>query len=341
MIRKPPNSYDVAKAAGVSQSAVSRAFSPGRSIADKTRKKILNAAQELGYTPNAIARSMSSARSKVRQKSGMVGIIVTRLEDPFFSKILNAFSQELQQLGWHVLLFSVESESEVDAAIHDLLQYQIDGVIISSTILSQKMANSCREQGTPVVLYNRYSEDKNINSVRVENFDGGRKAADLLLDTDHERIAFIAGTAGEPNSLDRESGFTNRLIERGSDLYMRDEGNYTFESGYQAAIRLLSQTAPPDAIFCASDMMALGVIHAAKLQLGLSIPKDISIIGFDDIPSASWPGYQLTTIRQPFIDMTKKTVNILIEKMENPEVKARTCLLPGKLIERQTVKKTD
>lgn len=340
MAKKPPTSYDVAKAAGVSQSAVSRAFSPGRSIAEKTRSKIFEAAQELGYKPNAIARSMSTARTKTTQQSGMVGIIVTRLEDPFFTKIINAFTRALQQMGWHVLLFSVESEAEVDNALYELLQYQIDGVIISSAILSHKMAEGCSKQGTPVVLYNRYTKDKGISSVRVENFEGGRTVANLLLDTNHERIAFIAGTEGEPTSRDREQGFASRLNERGAELYKRDEGDYTFESGYEAAVRLLSLPEPPDAIFCASDVMALGVIHAAKLEFNLSIPNDLSVVGFDDIPAASWPGYQLTTIRQPVEKMTEEAVNILIQKMENPEHKAKTCLLPGELILRKSVRKS-
>ncbi len=340
MAKRPPNSYDVAKAAGVSQSAVSRAFSPGRSIAKKTRSKIFKAAQELNYKPNAIARSMSTARTRTTQQSGMVGVIVTRLEDPFFSKILNAFSRALQQMGWHVLLFSVESEAEVDNALNELLQYQVDGVIISSAILSQKMAEGCRQHGTPVVLYNRYTKDQGISSVRVENFEGGRMVANLLVDTHHERIAFIAGTQGEPTNHDREQGFTSRLNERGAELYKRDEGDYTFESGHAAALRLLSLAEPPDAIFCASDVMALGVIHAAKLEFNLSIPKDLSVIGFDDIPAASWPGYQLTTIRQPVEKMTQEAVNILIQKMEDPGQKAQTCLLPGQLILRESVRKS-
>lgn len=340
MAEKQPTSYDVAKLAGVSQSAVSRAFSPGRSIAGKTRDKVVKAARELGYRPNAIARSMSSARTKSKQRSGMVGVIVTRLEDPFFSKILNAFSRALQQKGWHVLLFSVDSDAEVEDALHELFQYQVDGVIIATAILSQKVAESCTKQGTPVVLYNRYSENAEISTVRIENYKGGQAVAELLLDTGHKKIAFIAGDQRENTSLDREKGFVSRLNARGVSLYLREEGDYTFESGYRAAVKLLAAAEPPDAVFCVSDVMALGVIHAAKLEFNLSIPEDISIVGFDDIPAASWPGYQLTTIRQPVEEMTREAVNILIGMMEEPDFAARTCLLPGKLIVRKTVRKS-
>ncbi|MEE8338493.1 MAG: substrate-binding domain-containing protein [Xanthomonadales bacterium] len=162
--------------------------------------------------------------------------------------------------------------------------------------------------------------------------------ANLLVDTHHERIAFIAGTQGEPTNRDREQGFASRLNERGEELYQRDEGDYTFASGHAAAVRLLSLREPPDAIFCASDVMALGVIHAAKLEFHLSISKDLSVVGFDDIPAASWPGHQLTTIRQPVEKMTQKAVNILLQKMKNPEQKAQTCLLPGQLILRESVR---
>lgn len=341
MSKRSITSYDIAKEAGVSQSAVSRAFTPGGKIAKKTRQHILEVARKMDYQPNAIARSMSTARTSARQKSGMVGIIVTRLQDPFFSRIIDMFSRSLQAKGWHVLLFTVEQPSEVDNALHELMQFKIDGVLILSAILSEHMAQTCRDQGTPVILYNRETQNKEINSVRIDNISGGRIAAEVLLEAGHKKIAFIGGSQTEATTDDRERGFTDRLAEDGIDLMRRELGNYTFESGHEAARRILSRQDRPNAIFCASDVMALGVLHSARHDFNLKIPEDLSLIGFDDIPSVAWPDHQLTTIRQPVTRMVRKTVDILVERMENPEMGPENTLFQGELILRNSVKNTN
>ncbi|MEZ5793717.1 LacI family DNA-binding transcriptional regulator [Albidovulum sp.] len=338
MQKRSVTSYDVARAAGVSQSAVSRAFSPGAPIAEKTRRLVLNAARELGYQPNAIARSMSTARKEVQQKTGMVGVIVTRLEDPFFAHTIAHFSRSVQASGWHMLLFTVDSQAEVDDALNALMQYKIDGVIILSAILSDHMARVCRAQGTPVMLYNRSAGDLGVSSVVIENHEGGRLAADILREAGHERIAFVGGDTADQTSLAREAGFVERLKEDGLTLFQRESGDYTFVSGREAGLRLLARSERPDAVFCASDVMALGVLHAARFELGLRAPQDFSLIGFDDIPSAAWPGHKLTTIRQPIRRMIREAVDILVEQMESPDLSPRTSRFVGTLILRETVR---
>ncbi|MCV0428356.1 MAG: LacI family DNA-binding transcriptional regulator [Roseibium sp.] len=340
MNKKSITSYDVAKAAGVSQSAVSRAFSPGASIAKATRDRVLQAASDLGYQPNAIARSMSSARIETQQKSGMVGVVVTRLQDPFFSRTIAGLSQNIQARGWQMLLFTVESESEVDAAMNSLMQYKIDGAIIMSAILSDQMAETCQLRGIPVMLYNRSADGLNVNSVQIDNVEGGRLAAEFLLEAGHERIAFVGGEEDDETSKARESGFVDRLSEDGIKLLFHEEGNYTFESGREAALRLFSRNQRPDAIFCASDVMALGVLHAARYELGLEVQKDFSLLGFDDIPEASWPGHSLTTIRQPIRRMIVEAVDVLVENMQDPEMLTRRTSFAGKLILRGSCRRT-
>ena len=155
MSPKAPTSYDVARLAGVSQSAVSRAFSPTASIAASTRARVLAAAAELGYQPNAIARSMSSARNEPQQVSGMVGLIVTRIQDPYFAHTVAGLSRAIQARGRQILLFTVDSLAEVDAALSTLMRYKIDGALIISAMLSVRMAETCRSAGIPLVLYNR------------------------------------------------------------------------------------------------------------------------------------------------------------------------------------------
>ncbi len=338
MKRRSVTSYDVAKAAGVSQSAVSRAFSAGAPIAEKTRIRVLNRARELGYQPNAIARSMSTARKDPQQKSGMVGLVVTRLEDPFFAHTIAHFSRYLQARGWHMLLFTVDSEEEVDDALNALMQYKIDGVIILSAILSDHMAKVCRAQGTPVMLYNRSAKGLDVNTVEIENHQGGRLAADILREAGHERIAYVGSEAGDETSRAREAGFVERLAEDGLSLFKRESGDYTFVSGREAGMRLFARGQRPDAVFCASDVMALGVSHAARFELGLRIPQDFSLIGFDDIPAAAWPGHLLTTIRQPIRRMILQAVDILVERIENSDLEPQVSRLPGTLILRETVR---
>lgn len=338
MPRKSITSYDVAKAAGVSQSAVSRAFSPGASISKPTREHILKVAGEMGYQPNAIARSMSTARKDIHQKSGMVGVIVTRLEDPFFAQTIAEFSRGIQAQGWQMLLFTVDTEAEVDTALNTLMQYKIDGAIVLSAILSDQMARACNTQGIPVMLYNRSAEGLDASSVEIDNHEGGRMAADILLEAGHTRIAFVGGEEGDATSTRRQTGFEERLAEAGQQVFRHETGDYTFDSGREATLRLFARKDRPDAVFCASDVMALGVLHAARNELGLRIPEDFSLVGFDDIPSAGWAGHALTTIRQPVRRMIKDAVDNLVESMESPALPPRIRRFEGRLIIRNTVR---
>ena len=298
----------------------------------------MHVAAELGYQPNAIARSMSTARNDTRQKSGIVGVIVTRPEDPFFAHTIARLSRGLQARGSQMLLFTVDDQADVDDALSALMQYKIDGVIILSAILSAHMADVCRSLGIPVLLYNRSGGDLDVNSIQIENREGGRIAANLLCEANHERIAFVGGDPGDATSGERRDGFVERLAEDGQALFLEEAGDFTFDSGREAGARLFSRTDRPDAIFCASDVMALGVLHAARLQFGLQSPRDFSLIGFDDIPAAAWPGHELTTIRQPIRRMIQEAVEVLVAHMSDPDVPPRRLRFPGTLIVRDTVR---
>ena len=336
MSPKAPTSYDVARLAGVSQSAVSRAFSPTASIAASTRARVLAAAAELGYQPNAIARSMSSARNEPQQVSGMVGLIVTRIQDPYFAHTVAGLSRAIQARGRQILLFTVDSLDEVDAALSTLMRYKIDGALIMSAMLSGRMAETCRSAGIPVVFYNRSAGHLDIPSIQIDNREGGQVAADILLEAGHQRIAFLAGDDSDSTSQLREAGFLDRLTAAGQTLFLRETGDYTFASGREAGLRLFSRKERPDAVFCASDVMALGVLHAVRHELGLSVPDDFSLIGFDDIPASDWPGHQLTTIRQPLNQMIRAAVDALISMIEAPSKPVESQRFAGTLILRTT-----
>lgn len=311
--KRRASSVEVAELAGVSQAAVSRVFTPGASVSDAMRAKVLAAARQLGYRPNVIARSLS------QQSSRIIGLVMIRFWNPFYARLLQEFTNRLQTLGYWVLVLNVADDTPLEKAIPTALQYQVDGLIVTSATLSSGLAEECARVGTPVVLFNRYSLESSVNAVCCDNVAGGRMVADALLDAGHTRLAYIAGEAGSSTNRDREQGFTQRLTERGGTLYAREGGDYSYESGYQAALRLLSLKIRPDAIFCANDLMAMAALDAARCELGLGVPEEVSVIGFDDIAMAAWLKYDLTTIHQPVNRMVDATIEVLLQAIQRPQ----------------------
>lgn len=307
------SSVEVARLAGVSQAAVSRVFTPGASVSDEMRAKVMAAAKQLGYRPNAIARSLSL------QSSHIIGLVMIRFWNPFYARLLQEFTNRLQTLGYWVLVLNVAEDTPLENAIPTALQYQVDGIIVTSATLSSGLAEECARVGTPVVLFNRYSLESSVNAVCCDNVAGGRMVADALLSAGHTRLAYIAGEADSSTNRDREQGFTQRLAERGGTLWARESGDYSYESGYQAALRLLGRQQRPDALFCANDLMAMAAFDAASCHLGLRVPEDVSIIGFDDIAMAAWPKYDLTTIHQPVDRMVDATIEVLLQAIQQPQ----------------------
>lgn len=330
--RKRISSRDVARVAGVSQSAVSRAFSPGRSVSEKTRRKVLRAAEGLGYQINAFARSL------ITQRSRLIGVVMGDITNPFYPEVLRLFTQRLQTLGQRVLLFTVGHGHDVDEALPALLQYQIDGVIITSAFLSSQMADVYARRKTPVILFNRSIRNDHVICVTTDNVAGGELVANLVAEAGHRRPAFVAGLENTSTSEDRERGFMERLRQSGHVDVPREVGDYTYEGGHDACVRLLTRTKRPDAIFCANDIMALGALDAARRTLGLRVPDDVSIIGFDDIPAASWKNYALTTVRQRRQRMVDVAIDALFARIEDQRVPFGIRLVPGELVVRETAR---
>ena len=323
MVQKPVTSIEVAQLAGVSQPTVSRAFDLEASVAPETRARVLAAAQKLGYQPNVIARSLST------QRTDIVGLVMANLTNSqFYPVVLDAFTERLQAVGKQTLLFNTAPDRPVDEILPRILGYQVDALVIVSTTPSSEIIDQCTQKGTPVILFNRFAPETSASSICCDNVAGGRRVADFLLDAGHGRIAFLAGIASTATNTMREKGFSDRLQERGYGRPLREQGAYTYESGLAAARRLLALPAPPDALFCAADIMALGAIDAAR-HAGLTIPDDLSIVGFDDIPVAGWPAYDLTTIRQPITRMVETAVALITTSERNS---GQNHLLPGELI---------
>lgn len=332
MGKEKVTSFDVARVAGVSQSAVSRTYTEGASVSQGTRAKVLAAARKLGYSPNAIARSL------ITHKTDMIGMVMGDVTNPFYPEVLQTFLVSFQKAGRRLMLFSVPPGGSIDDALPQALQYRVDGLIVTSASLSSEMIAECTRLGTPVVLFNRNIRNAEVNSVSCDNVEGGRFIADLFLDAEHHSCAYIAGVEDTSTNVDRERGFTDRLSERGMGPPLRDVGNYTYAGGFEAAVRLLSGEARPDAIFCANDITALGAVDAARGKLGLRVPEDVSIIGFDDIPPAAWPSHDLTTVRQRINLMVDEAVSILLARIDDPTLPMITRLIPGDFIARGTVR---
>ncbi len=328
MTKNQVTSVDVAKLAGVSQPTVSRAFAPDSPVSPQTRERVLAAAAELGYMPNVIARSLKS------RSTNIVGIVLHNLTGSFFyPNVLEKFTLELQSIGKQVLLFGAPRDRTVDEILPRVLGYRVDALIIASTTPGRKIINESARTGTPVILFNRFAPETAANAVCCDNEDGGRQVADAFLDAGQQRIAFIAGNRNTATNLMREKGFAEQLQARGYADLLIEQGAYTYEDGRSAARRLLDRDNPPDAIFCAADVIALGALDAARYELGIRIPEELSIIGFDDIPMASWPAYDLTTIRQPVDQMIDAAIELICHEEDDIPTGVMK-LLPGELIVR-------
>ncbi len=324
--RNSVTSIEVAKLAGVSQSSVSRAFSHEGPVSVKTRRKVLDAARKLGYQPNAMARSL------ITRRTSMVGMVIANVHNnPFYTEVLDLLSRKFQKLGQKVMLFIVNRDQNLDDILPQLLEYQVEGILVTAATLSSTMAEECERWGRPVAMINRYVPGVHASWFCCANYEGGKMVARLLLDANHQRPTFLAGSEDTTTSIDRERGFMEILNQEKVEA-LREIGEYTYQDAYDAAIRLLDRKDPPDVIFCANDIMALGVMDAAKNGLGLKIPEEVSIIGFDDIPMSSWSSYSLTTVRQPIQRMVDASVEELLNRIENPEREPLQEVIPGELV---------
>jgi DNA-binding LacI/PurR family transcriptional regulator len=320
---KRTTSVDVARAAGVAQSTVSRALTDDKRISEETKKKIRKAAKRLGYRPNEIARSLQT------KKTNMVGLIMADISNPFYPTVLEMYTQKLHAMGKQLMLLSVPAGFAVDDVLPSMLRYQIDGLIVTSAVLSSRMREMLLDQKTRVVLFNRYLDDLSLNSVCCENRSAAVDVASRLIQAGHKKLATIGGHPDTSTHRERFSSFQEEVRRHGRELVGEEFGGNTYGGGYQAAMRLLSGKVRPDAIFCIADVMAFGALDAARFGLGLQVPRDVSIVGFDDIPASAWPAYNLTTVRQPIEAMVSRSLSLLFEPEDFPPMAVR---VPGELV---------
>lgn len=320
-------SYDVARLAGVSQSAVSRVFSAGTSVSDTMRVRVEAAAKQLGFTPNLLARGL------IKQRSNIVALVITEFTTRYTPQILYHFGIALQSAGLHLLLFTAESEQPSAEVMAQLLDYPVDGVV-SCTTLDDVRLDRLATRGVPVVLFNRRSDARRISSVQCDHAAASALIAERLFAAGHRRFAFVSGPADAPVSRERERGFVEALARHGVKRVAREVGDYGYESGRAAGHALARGTARPQAIFCANDVMACGVLDALRHDAGLRVPQDVTVVGFDDVPEAAREAYRLTTLRPPLERMVERTIEILQRRIADPRAVVETVALAAELVER-------
>jgi DNA-binding LacI/PurR family transcriptional regulator len=321
-------SLDVARMAGVSQSAVSRVFS-GASASKATIAKVRAAADQLCYRPNSLARAMITGKSRI------IGLVVAYLDNQFYPLAIERLSQSLQERGYHILLIMAGNSPEgIESVMADLMTYQIDGIITASVAMSSDLTDRCAAMGVPVVMFNRGQDGSGLSSITSANVEGGRKVAEFLLAGGHHRIAHVAGWQGSSTGRDRTQGFRAALAEAGAPPPETIDGMYDRATAAAAARALMDGPAPPDAVFVGNDHMALAVMDTLRQEMGVSIPGDVSIVGYDDVPMAAWPAYDLTTLRQPVSRMVEATVDTLLAEIEDPARGHEKIEITGPLIVR-------
>ncbi|WBU55712.1 LacI family DNA-binding transcriptional regulator [Paracoccus sediminicola] len=329
MAAEKVTSQDVATLAGVSQSAVSRVFTPGASVSEAMAKKVRAAAEKLGYRPNVLARSLITGRTRI------IGLVVAYLENQFYPVAIEHLSRALEAQGYHILIFMAEnSDASVANVMQKLIDYQVDGIIAASVAMTNDLSDRCSNAGIPVVLFNRGQDGDQHSSVTSANRAGGAKVAEFLIAGGHQRIAHIAGWRGSSTGRDRKDGFLDALRAADREPVAVIDGMYQREAAADAARQMMALDSSPDAIFVGNDHMAFAVMEVLRQEMRLKLGEDISVVGYDDVPLAAWPSFDLTTVRQPVNRMISATVETMLSKIEHKNHTPRKIEIDGPLIQR-------
>jgi LacI family transcriptional regulator len=300
-------SRDVARLAGVSQPTVSRALRDDQRISAGTRRKVQEAAVALGYVPSEAGRSLSTRMTK------RMGVLVTDLTNPFYPHLVAPLHDELERLGYRMMLFAERSDEVT--AYERLLDRSIDGVVLTTATLGSPLPAELRRRGLPFVYLNRESGTA-ADAAVVDNRHGAELAARELVRLGHTRVAGVFGPDDTSTGRDREHGFRQALAEEGIALPESQvrRGPFDFATGAAALPELLAAAPRPTAVFCGNDVIAIGVLDAA-LRAGVRVPDELTVIGFDDIPMASWASFELTTVRHDLHGMARAAARLLVERV--------------------------
>lgn len=334
LLNKSATSNDVARLAGVSQSTVSRVFNPvtGYAVKEEKRQKVIMAARELGYCPNLVARGMNNG------KTNMVGLVIGDSLGPFYNKIVNEFVAKLQEIGKQCLLFRVSRTERLDQVIEKVLQFHVEIAVITASAMTKMMAEEIERNDIPVVLLNRFIPGTEVSTVYVDPLDGSRKVAEYLLSKGHKNIGYIHLKYEADEETEKRIGFYSVLRQNQIYQIKEETSGYDYKEGYAAGLRMLRGSNRPTAIFCTSDLIAMGVMDAARNVLGLRIPEDLAVVGYDDVEMASWGNYNLTSVHQPIDELIDEIVKVIRYQLDGEGKKVPIVkMIEPELVIRETV----
>ena len=334
MERPQITAEDVARAAGVSRSTVSRAFSPGRPVNPATRRKILQAAKQLGYQPNALAQALIS------QKSQIVGIVMGGLSNSIHAVIHESITRRLQAAGYIPITAQLGPNVEIDDVIVMFRKYQVSAVLLTSMDITQAMIQACLDASLKVCLLNRMDDLRAAASVCADVERGGTNAAVHLIERGRESVAVFAGAEGSWTSAARRAGHLTGLARGGLKPWLDLPGGYRYEDGIAAATTLIQNVrdnSRPDAVLCPNDLFACGLMDRLRIEHGISVPDEIAVVGFDDNPMAAWESYNLTTMRLPVESITERSIDMIERMINGDEQLSEVVWMPCRLMERGTV----
>ncbi|WP_117193421.1 LacI family DNA-binding transcriptional regulator [Rhizobium terrae] len=319
-------SFDVARVAGVSRAAVSRAFTPDASVSEKTRQKVYQAAKELGYRVNYLARSLTNKRSD------LVGLVAAGLDNPFRTQQLEHLARTLIARNYRPILLPTSKEADSATVIGQLLHYAVSGVIVTSDAPPSHIFEECAVEGVPIVLVNKGEDFPFVDRVVSDDRMSGYVAADHLLEAGAKKLAVIAGTAVSYSSRRRAEAFQNRCQMLGLEAPLIPVAVNDYAHGHGAAEKLLDLGI--DGVFSVNDYMACGVLDG--LRKAGRPDGSVKVIGHDDIPQASWSAYELTTFVQPCDVQAEQVIDLLTSRMSEPDAVARVEFTPVTLIKRRS-----
>jgi DNA-binding LacI/PurR family transcriptional regulator len=322
---------EVARHAGVSRSAVSRTFTPGASVSDETRRRVMSAAEALGYHVNHLARGLT------RQQSGIVCVIASDIESPQIARLVRALSERLQAEGRVAMVLSLKGGDDPGAILQRALHYRAEATIVVSGTPSQSIVRSALASGQRLILINRDDPLAGPDNIRIRNEAAAETALRAFLRAGCRHLALFGSERRSPSLALRETAFLAAARALGLEPQVVREGlEARYENGVAAAQALFTGPQRPDAVFCVNDLMALGAMDSIRHDFRLSVPADVSVIGFDDIPQAAWASYGLTTFSQPYEPMANAAAALVAE---GPQEGEAACLeFVPTLVWRRTVR---
>ncbi|MEP2531388.1 LacI family DNA-binding transcriptional regulator [Shimia sp.] len=323
---------EVAERAGVSRSAVSRTFTDGASVSGKMRRKVEKAARDLGYSPNALASSLTTGRTK------LIGLVSNNFHNPIFLEVFDLFTRALQDRGLRPLLVNLTDETDPANSVRMLRQYSVDGVVVASSTLPPGFSKSFRDAGVPVVhSFGRHTSNPQVHVVGIDNVECGRMAARTLIARGYKNVAFMGGPQDATSTQDRLRGFVSEMETRPDiQVSYTFATAYSFEAGRKEMSKLIA-SGPAQAYFCGDDVLSIGALSAVE-ESGLNVPDDIGIIGLNDMEMARWENIDLTTIRQPIQQIVNSSIELVVAMLDEPDRYPEARLFPCSIVERGTLR---